>query len=179
VNDLIKKIAGELGKNHIPYMIIGGQAVLYYGEPRFTKDIDITLGISHDKLTDVLAIAENLKLKLLTENPNDFVKKTMVLPAIDEVSSLRVDFIFSFTEFERHAIGRSIEVKIDEVPVKFASLEDIIVLKIFAGRERDLEDVRNIILKNPHFDKKYVEKWLEIFSENNGDFLQILRNMTQ
>jgi hypothetical protein len=25
-------------------MIIGGQAVLLYGEPRLTKDIDITLG---------------------------------------------------------------------------------------------------------------------------------------
>jgi len=27
-------------------MVIGGQAVLLYGEPRLTKDIDITLGDS-------------------------------------------------------------------------------------------------------------------------------------
>jgi len=26
-------------------MVIGGQAVLLYGEPRLTRDIDITLGI--------------------------------------------------------------------------------------------------------------------------------------
>lgn len=26
-------------------MIIGGQAVLLYGEPRLTKDLDVTLGI--------------------------------------------------------------------------------------------------------------------------------------
>lgn len=26
-------------------MIIGGQAVMVYGEPRLTKDIDITLGV--------------------------------------------------------------------------------------------------------------------------------------
>ncbi len=26
-------------------MVFGGQAVLMYGEPRFTQDIDITLGI--------------------------------------------------------------------------------------------------------------------------------------
>jgi predicted nucleotidyltransferase len=178
VNELIINIAGELEKLKIPYMIIGGQAVLHYGEPRLTKDIDITLGVSFDKLDDVISIANKLKLKLLPDNPNDFVKKTMVLPAIDEVSSLRVDFIFSFTKFERQAIGRSIDVKIDNVPVKFASLEDIIVLKIFAGRERDLEDVKNIILKHPEFDKKYVEKWLKNFSENNGDFLQILHNLT-
>ena len=27
-------------------MIIGGQAVLLYGEPRLTRDIDITLGVN-------------------------------------------------------------------------------------------------------------------------------------
>ena len=26
-------------------MVIGGQAVLLYGEPRLTRDIDITLGV--------------------------------------------------------------------------------------------------------------------------------------
>jgi hypothetical protein len=31
-------------------MIIGGQAVLLYGEPRLTRDIDITLGVSAEHL---------------------------------------------------------------------------------------------------------------------------------
>ena len=47
---LLKKIANELNTNNIPYMVIGGQAVLLYGEPRLTKDIDITLGIGIDGL---------------------------------------------------------------------------------------------------------------------------------
>lgn len=37
---LIKRIAKVLDKEKIPYMIIGGQAVLIYGELRLTKDID-------------------------------------------------------------------------------------------------------------------------------------------
>jgi len=36
---LIIKIAKILDKYEIPYMIIGGQAVLIYGEPRLTKMI--------------------------------------------------------------------------------------------------------------------------------------------
>ena len=43
--ELIVKIARELKKADLPYMIIGGQAVLLYGAPRLTKDIDITLGV--------------------------------------------------------------------------------------------------------------------------------------
>ena len=37
---LLGKIATALNKFKIPYMVIGGQAVLVYGEPRATKDID-------------------------------------------------------------------------------------------------------------------------------------------
>ncbi|HBR21659.1 MAG TPA: hypothetical protein DD713_03700 [Nitrospiraceae bacterium] len=48
---LIVKVASSLKKHEIPYMIIGGQAVLLYGTPRLTRDIDITLGISTDKLS--------------------------------------------------------------------------------------------------------------------------------
>ena len=50
IEKLIKKIARHLDKDKIPYMIIGGQAVLLYGTPRLTRDIDITLGIDTDKL---------------------------------------------------------------------------------------------------------------------------------
>jgi len=47
--ELITKIGDALNSKSIPYMIIGGQAVLIYGEPRLTRDIDITLGIGQLK----------------------------------------------------------------------------------------------------------------------------------
>jgi len=47
--ELITKIGDALNRKSIPYMIIGGQAVLIYGEPRLTRDIDITLGIGQLK----------------------------------------------------------------------------------------------------------------------------------
>jgi hypothetical protein len=62
---LLKKIANELNTHNIPYMIIGGQAVLHYGEPRPTKDIDITLGIGIDGLKDTNSIIQKLNLKIL------------------------------------------------------------------------------------------------------------------
>jgi hypothetical protein len=35
-------------------MVIGGQAVLLYAEPRLTRDIDITLGLSVNRLPTLL-----------------------------------------------------------------------------------------------------------------------------
>ncbi len=69
-------------------MVIGGQAVLLYGEPRLTKDIDITLGIGIDRLTEIRAIVDRLKLDYLADNVNDFAKETMVLPVIDRKSGI-------------------------------------------------------------------------------------------
>jgi hypothetical protein len=43
---LLERIAHGLDERQIPYMVIGGQAVLIYGEPRLTRDIDITVGVS-------------------------------------------------------------------------------------------------------------------------------------
>jgi predicted nucleotidyltransferase len=161
--ELLKKIAKSLSREGIEYMIIGGQAVLIYGEPRLTKDIDITLGINVDELEKIPEIVRKLKLKLLVSDPEKFVKETFVLPVLDKKTGFRVDFIFSFSEYKRTAIKRVNKIKIDKVEVNFASVEDVIIHKIVAGRERDLEDVRKIILKNKEIDFEYILRWLEFF----------------
>ena len=161
-------------------MVIGGQAVLLYGEPRFTKDIDITLGIGIEKLDDVIEIVNNLKLKTLTDNPKDFVKEVMVLPVIDEASGIRIDLIFSFSPYEQEAIKRANKINMSGTPVNFASVEDLIIHKVIAGRERDKEDIKNIILKNSNLDKQYILKWLKEFDASldesfTGRFADIIK----
>ena len=64
-------------------MAISGQAVLIYGEPRLTKDIDIALGIGTDGIEKVTGLVSQLGLKVLVEDIDDFVKKTMILPVYD------------------------------------------------------------------------------------------------
>ena len=54
---IICSISSTLERCNIPYMLIGGQAVLIYGEPRLTRDIDITLGVDVDKIEDVISVA--------------------------------------------------------------------------------------------------------------------------
>jgi len=167
--ELIERIAISLDKEGIPYMIIGGQAVLLYGEPRFTKDIDITLGIDVDTLDKVLVLTSKLSLTILVNDVVDFVKKTMVLPSLDVSTGIRVDWIFSHSNYERQAIERVRNIKFGETPVKFASLEDVVIHKIIAGRARDIEDASSILLKNPGYDYQYISNWLKKFDESLGE----------
>jgi predicted nucleotidyltransferase len=161
--ELLARIACGLSGRNLPYMIIGGQAVLLYGEPRLTKDIDITLGVNVDRLDELLSLAKELSLTPIPEDIPSFVQKTMVLPVLEKNTGIRVDFIFSFTPYKMQAIGRAKKIILSGQEVRFASLEDLILHKIFAGRPRDLEDVRTLILKNPGSDVRYIRRWLKEF----------------
>jgi predicted nucleotidyltransferase len=153
-------------------MIIGGQAVLLYGIPRLTRDIDITLGVDTDKFQLIEEVCSKSGLKILPENPEDFARETKVLPAEESKLKIRVDFIFSFTPYEAQAIKRTKEIVMNDYPVKFASCEDVVIHKMVAARAVDVEDVRNILIKNNKtIDLEYIRRWLSEFgrlSEHRG-----------
>jgi len=166
IQKLIKEIAESLDEERIPYMIIGGQAVLIYGRPRLTRDIDITLGIDADEFVLVEKTCKKLKLKMLPENPKNFAKETNVLPAEKPTSGIRIDFIFSSSPYETQAIKRAKEIIIDNYPVKFASCEDVIIHKMITARAVDAEDVKSILIKNKDsIELEYITGWLLEFSK--------------
>lgn len=169
IEKLIKRIVKNLDRGGIPYMIIGGQAVLLYGTPRLTRDIDITVGVDTDKFSLLETVCKQSQLKILSVNPETFAKTTKVLPAEEPKIRVRVDFIFSFTTYEKQAMKRVKNVLLEGYTVKFASCEDVIIHKLFAGRAIDEEDVRNILIKNrKKIDIKYIKKWLLKFSDIGG-----------
>lgn len=177
---LLKKVSLQLKKDSIPYMVIGGQAVLLYGEPRLTRDIDITLGVGVRELNKLKETISPLDLKILVERDEEFVERNMVLPTLDEKSGIRVDFIFSFSPYERQAIERAKDIKLGRSLVRFASLEDVVIHKVIAGRARDLEDIKSILLKNQKYDSDYIEKWLKEFDKSlTEQFLKIFREIKE
>jgi hypothetical protein len=163
--DLLAALAEELDNANLPYMVIGGQAVLFHGEPRLTKDIDITVAAGLEQLESVLQVAAGSNLEPLV-NPEEFTARTMVLPCLHRESGIRVDFILSFSPYEREAIERAVGVEVGNSLVRFATAEDLIVHKVLAGRARDLEDVRSILLKNPKVDRSLITGALASFQES-------------
>lgn len=147
-------------------MVIGGQAVLVYGEPRLTRDIDITLGLEPEYFQKIHTIVKKLSLSVLVDDLEPFIQKTAVFPAMDDRSGIRIDFIFSFSEYEKQALYRVNTILIERTNIHFASLEDVVIHKIVAGRPRDLEDIKSILLKNPRYDKEYIISWLTEFGKS-------------
>lgn len=162
---LLARLARELSAHDLGFMLIGGQAVLLHGEPRLTEDIAITLDAPPDRLPDVLAVCRAAELEPLPDDPEAFVGETFVLPADDVASGIRIDLIFSTTPYEAEAIGRAIYVELEGTPVPFATAEDLILHKLFAGRPRDLEDARGVVRrKGMKIDWGYVRRWADEFA---------------
>lgn len=162
---VLEKIAREFDRLKIPYMVIGGQAVLVYGEPRFTKDIDITLGVGAQDAEKILNILTQIGFQPSKEDPIEFAKRTFVLPSVDTETGIPVDFAFSFSEYEAQAIARAKPIQFGSVLVRIVALEDLIIHKVVAGRPRDLEDVNVLLEKNPTCNLKYILNWLKQFDE--------------
>jgi hypothetical protein len=83
----------------------------------------------------------------------------------------------------RQAIARAERVQVAGTPVPFASVEDLVIHKLFAGRPRDLEDARGVVRgKGKTVDWAYVERWLREFTAVPGreqlpELLQELRRL--
>ena len=166
---LIARIARELAGRQLPFMLIGGQAVLLHGQPRLTEDIDITLGVDPTHLHVIQQVCSALGLEPLPKDVPAFVRDTFVLPARHLETAMRVDFIFSTTPYERQAIGRAVGVILEDVSVPFATAEDLVIHKLFAGRPRDLEDAVGVVRRQGSaLDWEYVERWAREFASVPG-----------
>ena len=159
------RIAKALNDAREPYMVIGGQAVNHHGRVRVTKDIDFTMAVAPWHWQRVIGVLNPVELEPMVDKPNEWVMKTHVLPLQTKASSLRVDISFTDSPYETQAIARGEDVMVSGVPVRFCSVEDLLIHKLIAGRMQDLIDVRTVLLKNPDADLDDVRLWLGRFEE--------------
>ena len=104
------------------------------------------------------------RFRILVDNPEDFVKKTRVLP-IEISENVKGDIIFAGLDYEKKAIERAVEVDISKNNrVRVCTAEDLIIHKALSEREKDWQDIEGILLRRGHLlDKKYIINWLSQF----------------
>jgi len=150
------ELARTFNNNGIPYMIIGGMANAVWGEPRATLDIDATVRVAEEEINNIISLLADLYEPRVSD-PTAFVEETRVLP-LHSKDGVPIDVIFGILPFEEQAIARSVEVVVAGTPVRFCTPEDLILHKIVSERERDLQDVRGIVLRRlKSLDLAYLE----------------------
>ena len=131
----------------IRFCFIGGLAVLHWGEVRMTQDIDATVltGFGNEQ-----PLIEQL-LMTLTPRISDainFAKLHRVLLGQD-ARGVPIDVSLSGMPFETEVIERSQqrEYLIGKF-IRICGASDLVILKAFANRVRDWQDIRGILIRS-------------------------------
>lgn len=163
---ILIQVAKILDDLKVPYIVTGGIAVLIWGRPRFTADIDIVIEMKESKV-------DTLEKALLSLGEYGYISREAIMEAlknkgefnfIDGYTGLKVDFWvakegeLSTLEFKRKKVKSLLGKKIN-----FISPEDLILRKLLWYKEsqssRHLEDAQSISrISNEILDKKYLKK---------------------
>lgn len=124
-------------------MVVGGYAVMRYAEPRFTKDLDLWVGIDSENAQRTFNALKAFGAPLKNLTPADFTDSKSFYQM--GKPPFRVDVMFFLTgmDFEQCWANHE-EVELSGIHVPFISLQDLIDAKKALGRPQDLLDVANL-----------------------------------
>jgi hypothetical protein len=149
-----------------PFCFIGGLAVQTWSEPRYTKDVDITLltgfGTEEPFIDALLA-----RYRARRPDAREFALINRVL-LLQSDTGIGIDIAMGALDFEEAATCRATPVEVyPGLFLHLCSAEDLIVMKAFAGRPQDWMDVRMTIVRQgkSNLDWAYIDTHLRPLAE--------------
>ena len=124
--------------------VIGGVALQRWGEPRFTADADLSVLVAPgDEARIVAAVFALLPPRIA--DATEFALRTRVILARSE-QGVGLDIVLAGLPFEARVVGRASDWELgNDVRLRTCSAEDLIVMKTFAGRDKDWADVTSVL----------------------------------
>lgn len=137
----------------IPYMVVGGFAAIFYGEPRFTLDVDIIADVKLHHIPQLASMFSFPDYYLSEEAIRDSLIRRYPFNIIQPTTGAKVDIVpLPSDAFTLAAFSRRQQRVYDESgrTASFITPEDIVIAKLvaFSNTESDkhLRDARGILV---------------------------------
>ena len=149
--------------------IIGGLAVGRWGEPRATRDVDISLltGFGNERgyIEQILG-----QFSARIPDADQFALENRVL-LIGASNGTPIDICLAGIPFEEQMIERASPFLFaPDVSLVTCSAEDLVILKAFAGREIDWSAIKGILVaQGDRLDWDYIDRQLPPLCELRDD----------
>lgn len=151
----------------IRYAVIGGVAAAAWGRARSTADADILIGIDPGTAEGDRTMAEAIDAlrragfahleRADRRRIGDRIVLHFWFPIRPQGLSVRVDLLAGSGNLDRKVIERAVVRKIDGFEVRIAACEDLILLKLSAGRPIDVVDAKELLaLNRDRIDRAYL-----------------------
>ena len=143
----------------VDYILVGGLAVAAHGQPRATADVDLMIAVD---ISRALLLVEDLAtspFRPLFDDIAKVVEASFILPLRHRTTNVKVDIAIGLSGFERQAISRAQQLELLGVTLPVATPEDLIIMKVLAGRAQDDQDVRGLaIAQGNRLDWEYCQQ---------------------
>ena len=146
----------HLNEKTVEYLLIGGYAMGAHGHIRSTTDLDILINATSDNADKMLLACSDYGI------PKESLKKEMFLvPKMIGIGEppLRIEILKKLDVVDfNYAFQRAVKKKVDGLTINIVSLDDLILLKKSAVKDRNsyrdvedlnfLEKLKDTFLKN-------------------------------
>ena len=173
-SDLLKYLINAFETLGVRYLVTGSIASIFYGEPRFTNDIDVVAEINECHIPELLKLFPDDKFYLSEDAIRDAIKHSYQFNIIHPISGLKIDVIVSKrTPYNNSRFRRIRRISpIEGTEANFASPEDVIIMKMRyykkGGSEKHLRDIASMLkISDDIIDRKYIEQWVVKFTLND------------
>jgi len=148
------------------FCIIGGIAVLRWGEPRFTRDVDVTLLSGFGREDEFILPILSSGYRGRIPDAAGFARRNRVL-LLESPQGVPIDIALAGLPFEALMVERASLYEFEPgCSLRTCSAEDLIVQKLFAFRARDTPDVETIVLRQRgRLDWDYIDTHLRPLAE--------------
>ncbi len=142
-NSDFKELLSVLNDEKVRFLVVGAHAVIYYAEPRYTKDLDIWVEPERDNAFRVFAALKRFGAPLQEIGEEDFCNSELVYQM--GLPPNRIDIVMGVDGLEFiEAWASRVEIRYDGVPIGIPSREHLIQNKRASGRPQDLLDVARL-----------------------------------
>ena len=178
--DLLTDLGAAFNRTSARWYIFGAQAAIVYGTARLTADVDVTVMFGNQPVENLIQALKDEGFETRITDALSLVEQSRVLPVVHLLSGIPVDIVFGGPGLEEQFAHRAQNHKLDGVMVPIASSEDIITMKILAGRGKDLDDALAIIMaRGKQLDLQTIGSTLELLEKtlDRSDLLRTLDDL--
>lgn len=140
-----KDLLNILNKHKVKYLVVGAYAVIYYTEPRYTKDFDLWIKPEIENAKKTFEALKEFGAPLKDIKIEDFSNKNLVYQI--GVEPIRIDIIGGILapEFDYAWKKRKI-VDFEGIKINMIGIKELIKTKS-TGRDMDRRDIEVLKLK--------------------------------
>lgn len=168
--ELLDYLVAALEKTGVRYFVAGSMASIFYGEPRYTNDIDVVADMRNEHVTELIDHFPADDFYVSEDAAREAIRLGGQFNIIHSSSGLKIDVIirrkndFDDSQFER---ARLVSTS-GKLQANFSSPEDVIIMKMKYYKEgeseKHLRDITGMLkISGESIDRQYIENWTKKF----------------